>query len=209
MVIYQYMVNGFFTLSRKRISHNLIVCVLLLSIILSSCSQYDDLKPITVKQFANFVEQTGYVTDAEKFGWSIVQKTVFNYEIVEGATWKTPNGKDKAKSLLPVTQVSYNDAIAYCKWANVQLPSYNDYWKLAQNDTRTIIKNSDYIRVVSDVNIIGNTWDITTSKNAKGDIRLAGGSYLCNDYTCNGTNVDRVLYVSADTGNSHISFSVY
>lgn len=209
MTIYQYVLGGFVTLSRKRISYNLNVCVLLLMFILSSCSPYDDLKPITVEQFAHFVEKTGYTTDAEKFGWSIVQKTVFTYDIVEGATWKTPNGKDKAKALLPVTQVSYNDAIAYCKWANVELPTYNDYWKLAKKDTRIIIKNSDHIRLVNDVNIIGNTWDITTSKNPKGEIRLAGGSYLCNDYTCNGTSVDRVLYVSTDTGNSHISFSVY
>lgn len=183
--------------------------IFIISFILTSCSQYDDLKPITVEQFEDFIDATGYITDAEKYGWSIVQKTVFTYDIVEGATWRLPNGKDKSQPLLPVTQVSYNDAIAYCKWAKVQLPSYDEYWKLATNDTRVIIKNSNHIRPVNDVNTIGNTWDITVSKNNKGEIRLAGGSYLCNDYTCNGTSADRVLYVSTDTGNSHISFSVY
>ena len=28
------------------------------------------------------------MTDAEKYGWSIVQTDAFNYKIVEGANWK-------------------------------------------------------------------------------------------------------------------------
>jgi len=42
------------------------------------------LKPITVKDFKHFVETTDYVTDAEKYGWSIVQKNVLQLKELLG-----------------------------------------------------------------------------------------------------------------------------
>ena len=47
-------------------------------------NQYN-LRSVTVEEFREFVEDSDYVTDAEKYGWSIVQKDVYNYEIVYGA----------------------------------------------------------------------------------------------------------------------------
>lgn len=175
---------------------------------IAGCSKDKVLKQVTVAEFSKFVDATGYVTDAEKYNWSIVQQTVFKYEIVTGATWKTPDGQNQAKLDYPITQVSYNDAIAYCKWTNSRLPSYEEYWAFAKQDQRTIIRGKTKIHPANKVNIVGNTWDITTSQNQKGEIRLAGGSYLCNTSTCNGTDPNRVLFVSPDTGNTHISFSI-
>jgi hypothetical protein len=116
---------------------------------------------------------------------------------------------DLRKSIkLPVTQVSYNDAIAYCKWSNKRLPSYIEYWKIVKNDKRTIVsENKLPISETDKVNIVGNVWDIT--KDEKNQvIRLAGGSLFCSKTTCHGTTKERELFIDKETGNIHIGFSV-
>ena len=158
--------------------------------------------------FAEFVEATGYVTDAEQFGWSFVQVDVWQFDVVEGLTWRMPNGRDSAASNLPVTQVSFQDAQAYCQWAGGRLPSYQAYWRLSRQDQRPIVKAAPAIMPLKDVNMVGNVWEITSTTNEKGDIRLAGGSYLCQENTCNGTDPKRALFVDKTTGNSHIGFSM-
>ncbi len=182
--------------------------VLFFHFLITSCIKSELIKPVTNSDFQNFVEATGYITDAEKFGWSIVQKTVYEYEVVYDATWKKPNGIDNVSPNLPVTQVSFNDAMAYCDWAKVRLPSYEKYWELTKSDSRLVNIDANSIMTTVKANIIGNTWDITTSNNDQNEIRLAGGSYLCSPKTCDGTNRNRMLFVSYDTGNSNISFSV-
>lgn len=61
---------------------------------------------VTVAQFARFVKETGYVTDAEK------AKNRF--------TWKSPGFPQQANH--PVVYVSYPDAGRYAQWAGVDLP---------------------------------------------------------------------------------------
>ncbi|MEM6963759.1 MAG: SUMF1/EgtB/PvdO family nonheme iron enzyme [Bacteroidota bacterium] len=172
------------------------------------CGASEQLLAVSVADFSRFVEATGYVTDSEKFGWSIIQEDVYRFRTEEGATWRLPNAVDSASANFPVTQVSYNDAVAYCAWSNTRLPSYREYWKLTAKDQRPINQNSNAILPLEKTNHVGNVWEITTTQDAIGQIRLAGGSYLCNPYTCNGTSADRRLFVDKTTGNIHISFSV-
>lgn len=74
------------------------------------------LKPVSYSEFEQFVHETKYITDAEKYGWSIIQVDVYNFKKVDHINWRLPGGINKVSSgELPVTQVSYNDAIAYCK----------------------------------------------------------------------------------------------
>ena len=184
--------------------------IFLLFIILSSCKKDKIyITSVSYAQFEEFVNETKYITDAEKYGWSIVQIDVANFIKGTNANWKKPNGVDVVSSTdLPVTQVSYNDAKAYCKWANKRLPTYDEYWELVKNDHRTIVyENILPISNVDEVNIIGNVWDITEIEN-KESVRLAGGSLFCSVDSCLGTVKDRELFVDKETGNIHIGFSV-
>lgn len=177
---------------------------------MSSCKQKElVLVPVSYAEFEQFVTETNYVTDAEKYGWSIVQIDVYNFKKVDQANWKVPDGIHKVSSeTLPVTQVSYNDALAYCNWANKRLPSYNEYWDLVKNDNRMIVSDNKFpISEIAKVNILGNVWDITHNENTV-SVRLAGGSLFCSESTCHGTVKERKLFVDKETGNIHTGFSV-
>ena len=183
---------------------------LFLFALLVSCTSPNDLtlKTVSVKEFKDFVNATGYVTSAEEYGWSFVQQNVYDYIVVDGDNWLKPDGTNPSIDSLPVTQVSYNDAIEYCKWADVNLPTYDQYWELVSSDDRLIVSDNIYpISSVESVNIIGNVWDITEPINSD-QIRLAGGSLFCSIDTCHGTQEDRELFVDKETGNIHIGFSI-
>ncbi len=183
--------------------------LLILLLVLVGCSTNERLVPVSVADFEKFVSQTGYITDAERYGWSIVQLDVYNFKLVENAIWTQPDGVHAPrKKTLPVTQVSYNDAVAYCKWAGVHLPTYEEYWKFVAEDHRVIVSDNTLpISPVDSVSVVGNVWDITAPINSE-QIRLAGGSLFCSPNTCHGTQKDRELYVDKETGNINCGFSV-
>jgi hypothetical protein len=183
---------------------------LILFIALASCSSPKDynIKTVSVKEFRDFIYGTGYTTSAEEYGWSFVQENVYDYKVVNGANWMKPDGINVSIDSLPVTQVSYKDAIEYCKWADVRLPTYEEYWMLVSSDDRLIVSDNTHpISAVKSVNIVGNVWDITEPGNSD-QVRLAGGSLFCSIDTCHGTQEDRELYVDKETGNIHIGFSI-
>lgn len=183
---------------------------LILLIFFASCKKKEiDLKPVSYYEFEQFVNETEFITDAENYGWSIVQIDVYNFKKVENANWKKPDGINLVSSSnLPVTQVSYNDAIAYCKWAKKRLPTYREYWEITKNDNRIIVsENKLPISEIDKVNIVGNVWDITEMEVDE-SVRLAGGSLFCSKKICHGTVKERELFVDRETGNIHIGFSV-
>ena len=94
--------------------------------------------PVTVKQFRSFVDETGYITEAEKFGDSVVlDYQTGDWGITEGAHWEYPLGPEfpAAEDDHPVTHISWNDANAYAEWAGKRLPNEIE-WEFAAKNGR-------------------------------------------------------------------------
>lgn len=102
-----------------------------------------DVYPVTNEDFSAYAEETGYQTDAEKFGWSfmfwahisryrydeLVEDTVASapwWCKVRGACWKHPEGPGsnvKQRARHPAVHISWNDAASYAHWAGKSLPT--------------------------------------------------------------------------------------
>jgi hypothetical protein len=118
-----------------------------------------DQKAISVSMFRKFVEETRYITDAEKNGVGFVWMYLgavsstqypdltgvsYGLKLKSGVNWMAPYSDDMyANWTFPYTpppkeysdndnvlQVSWNDANAYCVWAGKDLPLQEE-WSLA------------------------------------------------------------------------------
>lgn len=90
---------------------------------------------VTNAEFEQFIEETGYVTTAEKDGHAVTVDPQNVYEGVEGVSWRTPNGirnTIERKENHPVVHVTYSDAVAYCNWIDGRLPTNNEWEKAAR-----------------------------------------------------------------------------
>ncbi len=75
-----------------------------------------DRHEVTTRKFADFVEATGYETEAERAGgaWCYLEGES-DFRFVEGATWRHPHGRGSGSAARldhPVVCVTWNDARA-------------------------------------------------------------------------------------------------
>ena len=129
-------------------------------------------RPVTLFEFTDFIKETGYKTEAEVDGWGWLYTD--RWFKSPGVSWNNPFGTNadllyhKYGHVLPVLQVSWNDAVEFCKWKSekdntlCRLP-YEHEWEvfallnggakmesLDRIEQTSFSNNYEYIKVLSE-----------------------------------------------------------
>jgi len=218
---------------------------------------YIDVHEVTNQQFSAFVMATGYVTTAERepdaslnlspnmlaVGSAVFAKPADGLSVnwqdwwhfVEGANWREPQGPGSditGLDMYPVVHVSYEDAWAYAKWADRELPTEAQWELAAQASVDVAAANTwqglfpmqntglDGYRGLAPVacypadgnglyDMKGNVWELVDAAFDAHQPALKvvkGGSYLCADSYCRRDRPQARQPQEVDFSTDHIGF---
>lgn len=124
-----------------------------------------DRSPVTVAAFAQFVQLTGYVSTAEQFGdAAVMQFGTGRWFLQQGAYWRFPLGPDSepAPADHPVTQVSWDDAQAYCGAQDKRLPSEVEWEFAARSGHEGDVSYAFGDKLLKEGDFLASVWQANT-----------------------------------------------
>ncbi len=174
------------------------------AVFLSELGIWVDQSEVTVIEFKEFKNYFEYHTQTD----SLKTAKVFSDSLLDfiqkpRANFLFPNGVQEADSLWPVTQISWEDACAYCNAVNGRLPTAEEWEYMASGDflagniwegyfpikdegldgfkaipspVKSFKKNAHNL-----YDIYGNVREWTASVDGSGKVFVKGGSFL-TDY---------------------------
>jgi formylglycine-generating enzyme required for sulfatase activity len=101
-----------------------------------------DAVPVSVRAFRQFVEDTGYRTQAEKAGYAyaVVGGTL---KPVTGGSWRNAVKNHALDEDAAVVGVSFLDAVAYCRSKSQRLPTEDEWEYVARGPKRHVFPWGD------------------------------------------------------------------
>jgi formylglycine-generating enzyme required for sulfatase activity len=95
-----------------------------------------DAHPVSVQAFRQFVDATHYKTEAEKVGFAYAYVGGGKLSSVNGGNWRNGLKQHLIVDESAVVAVSFQDAVAYCKYKGQRLPTEDEWEYIARGPER-------------------------------------------------------------------------
>jgi|GEM_PF-5448250 len=100
-------------------------------------------EPVSVAAFAAFVEDAGVRTVAQQEGSGFV-RSGDTHELVSGPSWQDPDATGtRASDHSPVRQISWFDALEFCRWSGTRLLTEAEWERCARHGITTMSTSPD------------------------------------------------------------------